>query len=52
MAPVQPVLHRLFYSKETVRNARKDELGPTQLRLANLRVNGTCSVCFATSFMQ
>jgi hypothetical protein len=25
MVPVRPVLHQLFYNKETVRNARKDE---------------------------
>jgi hypothetical protein len=56
MAPVRPVFHRLSCSNEMVRNAQNMSFGssgvdqvrslrkiPTQLRLANLCVNGASS---------
>jgi hypothetical protein len=60
MVPVRPVLHRLSCSNETVRNNPKHEFGSngvdrvrslrkilTQVRLANLCVNGVSSASFA-----
>jgi hypothetical protein len=65
MEPVRPVLHRLSCSNETVQNAPKHEFWiqwsvsgafvakiSTQLRLANLYVNGASSASFASTFMQ
>jgi hypothetical protein len=65
MAPVRPVMYRLSSSNETVKNVPTHEFGsngvdrvrslrkdPTQLRLANLCVNGASSTSFASSFVQ
>jgi hypothetical protein len=63
MAPLRPVLHRLSCSNETVRNSLKYEFWaqwsgsgslvikiPTQLRLANMGVNGASAASFASTF--